>query len=229
LITFTGPGTLTSNSKRFYDLTYNNAGTGVFKNADSINCTGDIIVSNGKDSIYNPVSCVDFTASNSGDTIYLAAPLNVSGVFSTGATVKWIVQGSGKINLTTCTQAVLNGNTVPVYYPTIAPISYADEPWTDTGGKTSTHAITIGGCSLGRDSIVLIGVWPTGYTISASTGLVSWDGTGSAQAAADYVVRAYANAKTDSASVTVSIGIISISTRRRNSSGLNLGLGVGVQ
>lgn len=167
----------------------------------------------------------------STDSSTLAKPIVVSEKITVAASAKigYATASTGSIVMAACVAATLNGNAVRIYYPTIAPISYASAPWSDTVGKTSTHAITIGGCSLGRDSIVKIGTWPTGYTINASTGLVSWDGTGSAQAAGNYVVRAYANAKIDSASVTVSIGIISISTRRRNSSGLNFGLGVGVQ
>jgi hypothetical protein len=150
------------------------------------------------------------------DSIYIAAAATVS------------YSGVGKIIKLTCS-AAQGGNAARIYYPTISPISYADAPWTDTVGKTSTHAITLGGCALGKDSIVTITALPTGYSYSKTTGLISWAGTGAAQTSANYTIRAYGNAKTDSASVTVGIVIAAAPStgRRRHGGALNCGLIIG--
>lgn len=151
-------------------------------------------------------------------TCVLTAPIVVTDsiYILAGATVTY--SGVGKIIKQTCS-AAQGGNAARIYYPAIAPISYADAPWTDTVGKTSTHAITLGGCSLGKDSIVTITALPTGYSYSKTTGLISWAGTGAAQASANYIIRAYGNAKTDSASVTVGITIYQIPSKRKRRGG----------
>jgi hypothetical protein len=60
---------------------------------------------------------------------------------------------------------------------------------------------------LGKDSITNITALPTGYSINKTSGLISWDGTGTTTAAGNYVIRAYGNAKTDSSDAGVSITI----------------------
>lgn len=150
------------------------------------------------------------------DSIYIAA----------GATVTY--SGVGKIIKQTCS-AAQGGNAARIYYPTIAPVSYAASPWIDSVGVPSAHSVTITGCSLGKDSITNITALPTGYTINKTSGLISWDGTGSGQAASNYIVRAYGNAKSDSGSVTISMRIypVSASSHRRNGGVLNCGLIIG--
>jgi hypothetical protein len=154
---------------------------------------------------------------NSTDPSTLSSVIVVAHSITVAAGASITYSGVGKIISLVCTAATLNGNPVRIYYPTISPISYAASPWVDTIGKTATHAITITGCSLGKDSITNITAFPTGYSINKTTGLISWNGIGSKQSAASYTIRAYANAKTDSASVSVSITIYQPSGKKRKS------------
>jgi hypothetical protein len=89
----------------------------------------------------------------------------------------------------------------------ISSISYADSPISDTINKSKTHSVTLGGCA--PDSFVVIGTaLPTGFSINKTSGLISYNGGGTPQAASNYTIRAYGTNKTDSASATVSIAII---------------------
>ena len=145
------------------------------------------------------------------DSIYILA----------GATVTY--SGVGKIIKLTCS-AAQGGNAARIYYPTISPISYAGSPITTTAGTATTSAITWGGCVLGFDSVINITAFPAGVTINKTSGLISISALTAAQAATNYIIRSYANAKTDSASVTVSIEITAVSStsRRRSGGGLNV-------
>jgi hypothetical protein len=193
---------------------------GVLKTADFTGTTGDITIgAAATDTAYS----VDVVLNNANVTVN--APWYVSGNFSCAGSTVFAFSPSGKIVMTNCVAATLNGNSVRIYYPTISPISYAASPWIDTIGKTATHAITITGCSLGKDSITNITAFPTGYSINKTTGLISWNGSGSQQSAASYTIRAYANAKTDSASVNISIEIYN--PVKGKLSGLNTGLIIG--
>ena len=152
--------------------------------------------------------CNVFIDSSTDASTFIAPIIADKIIIASGANITFT--GVGKIVSTACTAATLNGNAVRIYYPTISPISYADAPWTDTVTKTSTHDATFGGCTLGRDSVVAITPLPTGFSITktgTNAGRISWDGTGTPAASANYVIRAYGNAKTDSASVTVGIVI----------------------
>ena len=164
----------------------------------------------------------------STDPSTIIAPIVVSDSIYIVAGASITYSGVGRIIKLTCSSAQ-GGNAARIYYPTIAPIIYSGNPWIDYIGVPSTHAITIGGCALGKDSIVTITALPTGYSYSKTTGLISWDGTGTAQTAASYVLRAYANSKTDSASVTLGITISVQTSKRRNRGALSCGRGIGVE
>ena len=195
---------------------------GVMKTADFTGTSGNITIGAAAgDTAYSQ----DVVLNNAAVTVN--APWIVSGIFTCSGSTTFVMGAGGYIRKTACVAATLNGNAVRIYYPTISPISYADAPWTDTVGKTATHAITIGGCVLGKDSIVSITELPTGYSYSKTTGLISWAGTGTAQASANYTIRAYGNAKTDSASVTVGIVIAAapVTGRRRGGGSNDFGFG----
>jgi hypothetical protein len=156
-------------------------------------------------------------------TCVLTAPIVVTDsiYILAGATVTY--SGVGKIICSTCKQAQ-GGNAARIYYPTIGPIDYpGPNVFTDTVGKAKTYAVTFSGCTLGKDSVVLVGSWPAGYTINASTGLISYSGIGSPVTAGTYSVRAYYNAGTYSG-VDVTVGVVQLSSRRRHGGALNCGL-----
>jgi hypothetical protein len=164
----------------------------------------------------------------STDTSTLIAPVIVSTGISVATGCKIGIAATSYIRMTTCTAATLNGNSVRIYYPTISPIAYPNSStFADKIGTPSTHALTISGCSLGKDSTVIIGTPPAGYSITKSTGTISWSGVGST-GATTILVRSYGNAKTDSASVTVTAGVVAapVSGHRRRVMGLGLGLGM---
>jgi hypothetical protein len=140
-----------------------------------------------------------FSALNSGDSVLNKKTINADSVFSCSGTAKF---NTNPIIIKNCIPSVLNGNSVRIYYPTISPIAYPNSSTlTDTLGKAKTYAMTYG-CLLGRDSIKIVGAAITGYSVSSTTGTISYNGGGTA-GGGSMVVRAYANAGTDSASVTV--------------------------
>lgn len=164
--------------------------------------TGKLAMSSATDTIYcDTLNWVSTDASTIQSIIIVSSKI----IIANGANITY--SGIGKIVSTACNEATLNGNPIFIRYPTIGPISYAGSPWIDTIGRLSTHSITIGGCSIKKDSIIAITALPVGYSYSKVTGLISWDGTGSQQTAGNYTIRAYANAKADSASIVVNIAI----------------------
>jgi hypothetical protein len=147
------------------------------------------------------------------DSIYIAA----------GASITY--SGTGKIIKLACS-AAQGGNAVRIYYPTISPITYPNSSTlSDTLAKPKTYAMTYG-CLLGRDSIKIVGAGISGYTVSNTTGTISWSGIGS-PTTGSLLVRGWFNG-TDSASVTVTVGVVAapVSGHRRRVMGLGLGLGM---
>jgi hypothetical protein len=87
LVNSTGNALFTSAGKSFCDLTVNNAGTGSFRNADSLYLTGDLTLTDGRDSLMFPVKCVDYT-NNTTDSVFQGANNYISGAFSRAAGTK---------------------------------------------------------------------------------------------------------------------------------------------
>ena len=217
--------TVTSNGKHFANFRVIGNATGTVTLGDSLYADSAFTDSTGLVNQNTKSIYCKALGLFSPQAITNNAVITATGNIETGATAPITQSGAGKILSTRCVTATLNGNSVRIYYPAVATIAYADAPWTDTVGKTSTHAVTLG-CALGKDSIVTITALPAGYSYSKTTGLISWAGTGTAQASANYTIRAYANAKTDSASVTVGIVIAApVTLRRRGGASLDFGFG----
>jgi hypothetical protein len=138
-------------------------------------------------------TCV-FTKPIYSDTITIGAAAKVN--FSTGSNFTHSI----------CDPVVTNtwgGTLPPRYYPTVGPITYAQQTMTLTVGSAATpNTVTNGGCTI--DSFAVAPALSTGLSLNTSTGTISGTPT-VAQGATAYIFTAYVGASTAKDTVTITV------------------------